>query len=116
MGRIMLAGLLFSTRSGACQTAGKPWASCKHCLCPAILCPSAPAYIYLASWANGLMFSFKYEPHGQFHEFGRAGLDHHSADHSRFVRCEEITRACAWNGSGSEGISEGQGRIQRRAA
>src|SRR5206468_7918001 len=75
---------------------------------------AAAESICLASWANGLILKPIYEPHCQLHEFGRTGFDHHPVDHSRFVRCEEATGTRARNGPGSEGVSKGEGRVQRR--
>ena len=51
----------------------------------------------------------------QLHELGRAGPDHHSADHPRPVRRKEVARTRPWNGPSRQGIPKGEGRVQRRA-
>jgi hypothetical protein len=82
---------------------------------PAVHLPPASG-ITLATSANGLIFNSPYAPHRQPDEFGRTGSDRHTVDRPRIVRRKKIAGTRARHGAGGQGISEGQGRIQRRAA
>src|SRR6516225_3991384 len=70
----------------------------------------------LATRRNGLMLSVENEPARELHEFGRAGLDRHPADHPCSIRSKEIAGTRPRNGSGGKGVSKSKGRVQRRTA